>query len=112
MMQWDALIAELKRMRVETGSLVCLGCGYEHNCGVHGCRILREVISLLDNNYSSADEYIARKDLENALYAGAAADSDKRRRAWVKAISIVHDFPAANCVPMTHSIKIAKKGRE
>lgn len=33
---------ELRRLRVETGSLACLGCGHEHNCGLNGCAILRE----------------------------------------------------------------------
>lgn len=42
------LIAALRRMNVETGSLVCLGCGYEHNCGVHGCAILRKTIAWLE----------------------------------------------------------------
>lgn len=28
-------------MVVHTGSLVCLGCGYEHNCDIHGCAIVR-----------------------------------------------------------------------
>ena len=28
-------------MAVHTGSLVCLGCGYEHNCDIHGCAIVR-----------------------------------------------------------------------
>lgn len=42
------LIAALRRMKVETGSLVCLGCGYEHNCGIHGCRILRETVARLE----------------------------------------------------------------
>ena len=36
------LLAELRRLKVETGSIACLGCGYEHNCGIHGCAILRE----------------------------------------------------------------------
>lgn len=35
------LIASLRRLKVETGSLVCLGCGYEHNCSVHGCLIMQ-----------------------------------------------------------------------
>lgn len=35
------LIAALRRLKVETGSLVCLGCGYEHNCSVHGCHIIQ-----------------------------------------------------------------------
>lgn len=37
----DELLEALTRLSVESGSLVCLGCGYEHNCGVHGCAILR-----------------------------------------------------------------------
>ena len=42
------LIAALKRLKVETGSLVCLGCGYEHNCGIHGCAILRAAVDALE----------------------------------------------------------------
>lgn len=38
----EELLRALKTMRVQTGSLACMGCGYEHNCGVHGCAILRE----------------------------------------------------------------------
>ena len=41
-MKTDELIKALGRLKVQTGSLVCLGCGYEHNCGVHGCAITRE----------------------------------------------------------------------
>lgn len=42
------LIAALRRLKVQTGSLVCLGCGYEHNCGIHGCAILRKTIAWLE----------------------------------------------------------------
>lgn len=42
------LIASLRRLKVQTGSLVCLGCGYEHNCGIRGCRILRETVAWLE----------------------------------------------------------------
>ena len=42
------LIASLRRLKVQTGSLVCLGCGYEHNCGIHGCAILRKTIAWLE----------------------------------------------------------------
>lgn len=41
----DELIRQLSRMKVQTGSLVCLGCGLEHNCGIHGCAVLRSAIS-------------------------------------------------------------------
>lgn len=42
------LLAALRRLKVQTGSLVCLGCGYEHNCGIHGCAILRKTIAWLE----------------------------------------------------------------
>lgn len=41
------LIQALNRLKVQTGSLACLGCGYEHNCSTKGCRILREAVEQL-----------------------------------------------------------------
>lgn len=43
------LIKALSRLKVETGSLACLGCGYERNCSTQGCRILREAEMLIAN---------------------------------------------------------------
>lgn len=34
------LIEALRRLSVQTGSIACLGCGYEHDCGIHGCTII------------------------------------------------------------------------
>lgn len=42
------LIASLRRLKVQTGSLACLGCGQEHNCEIHGCAILRETIAFVE----------------------------------------------------------------
>lgn len=39
----DLLVA-LGKLKVETGSLACQGCGHEHNCGIHGCAIIRAAI--------------------------------------------------------------------
>lgn len=41
-MTTENLIKHLNRLKVQTGSLVCLGCGHEHNCGLYGCALLRE----------------------------------------------------------------------
>lgn len=41
------LIQALNRLKVETGSLACMGCGREHNCSTRGCAILREAIDTL-----------------------------------------------------------------
>lgn len=42
------LIRALWRIKVQTGSLACLGCGYEHDCGIHGCRIICEAAKQLE----------------------------------------------------------------
>lgn len=49
------LIASLKRLKVQTGSLACMGCGREHNCGVHGCAILRETIAFVEKKLAAPD---------------------------------------------------------
>lgn len=38
-MKREELIQALDRLKVQTGSLACLGCGYEHNCATKGCRL-------------------------------------------------------------------------
>lgn len=57
-MERNQLIDALRRMQVETGSLVCLGCGHEHNCGVHGCAIIREAVEAL----AKKDAWISVQD--------------------------------------------------
>lgn len=47
-MRTEDILAALRRLKVETGSLVCMGCGCEHDCGVHGCRIVREAAELIE----------------------------------------------------------------
>lgn len=47
-MSEQELLAALKQLKVQTGSLACLGCGYEHNCSTKGCAILREAIAELE----------------------------------------------------------------
>ena len=46
-MDCKKLLDALKQLKVETGSLACLGCGYEHNCGVYGCAIIREAVACI-----------------------------------------------------------------
>jgi len=50
------LIEALSRLKVETGSLVCTGCGHEHNCGIHGCAIIREAQDIIGALSSIADD--------------------------------------------------------
>lgn len=41
------LIKALRRLKIQTNSFACLGCGHEHNCGIHGCAIIREAAEKL-----------------------------------------------------------------
>ena len=47
-MEFYELAEALRAMKVETGSLVCLGCQYEDNCGIKGCAILKNATSAID----------------------------------------------------------------
>lgn len=46
-MKIEQILAALRKMKVQTGSLICLGCGQEHNCGIHGCAIILAAIQEL-----------------------------------------------------------------
>lgn len=47
-MKTEEILTVLRRLKVETGSLACMGCGREHDCGIHGCRIVREAAELIE----------------------------------------------------------------
>lgn len=43
-----SLIEALRRLSVQTGPIACLGCGYAHNYGIHGCALVRAAIERLE----------------------------------------------------------------
>lgn len=47
-MEVNTIVKLLRKMKIETGSLACLGCGHEHGCSLHGCAILREAADALE----------------------------------------------------------------
>ena len=57
-MMTNAELADaLRGIAKEAGPLVCLGCKYEHNYGIHGCDLMRE-----------AAEHIKRMDKQLREY--------------------------------------------
>lgn len=60
-MNYTDLAAALHRLKVETGSLACLGCGYEHSCAIHGCAILREAEELAASMGRAFNEETVKK---------------------------------------------------
>lgn len=70
----EEIVKALRRLRVETGSLSCLGCGYEHSCNVHGCQILREAAAQLEHFTAE------NRALRSALASGPAKRAQKQAR--------------------------------
>ena len=46
-MNRETIIRALEGMKVETGSLICLGCGHENHCSTRGCAVMREAARVL-----------------------------------------------------------------
>lgn len=72
-MQTENIIKSLRRMAVNTGALNCLGCGFEHNCGIHGCRVLREAADRLDELRRENDA-LFRAAMDNRKESGLTDD--------------------------------------
>ncbi|MCI5842184.1 MAG: hypothetical protein MR004_00730 [Clostridiales bacterium] len=47
-MKTEVLVKALRAIKVETGSLACMGCRYEHKCSIHGCAVLNAVADRLE----------------------------------------------------------------
>ena len=62
-MRDQELVNALRRLKVETGSLACLGCGHEHNCGVSGCEVMREAADRIAN--MNTHILALQKEIEN-----------------------------------------------
>lgn len=80
-MDFSATLAALRRLRVETGSLVCFGCGHEHNCSTHGCAILRNAVEHMEaalSNYDSLSALVHR--LETKLKSEILSAAELRAR--------------------------------
>ena len=60
----DDVLRALRRLKGETGSLACFGCGREHNCGIHGCAILRDAIALIEELTENRSSIMMPKEVE------------------------------------------------
>lgn len=69
-MNQTELITALERLKVETGSLACLGCGHEHSCSTHGCAIIREAAEVLRELPAVDAEPVAHARWNNKYKSG------------------------------------------
>lgn len=51
------IIRLLRRLKAETGSLDCLGCGHEYNCSTSGCAIMRAAADQLEKSVDRCARY-------------------------------------------------------
>ncbi len=47
-MNREQLLHGLRHLKVQTGSLACMGCQHEDNCGIKGCAIIRAAVEQLE----------------------------------------------------------------
>lgn len=81
-MNTEELIKALERTKLETGSpeypLCSLSCWHEHNCGVHGCAVIREAIKTA-KLYQAAYKVLERqRDCDTRLYNSPCGMDDLR----------------------------------
>lgn len=61
-MNRETIIRALEGMKVETGSLICLGCAYEDHCSTRGCAVMREAARTLKWRWISVEERLPDGD--------------------------------------------------
>ena len=64
-MTGQEVVAWLRTNAVETGSLICFGCGYEHHCGIQGCRVLLEAAKIIEAEQGHARPPKQKKERAN-----------------------------------------------
>ena len=76
----EEIVKWLRSKKVETGSLLCLGCGHENNCGIHGCAVMRAAADAMENlqTVNSALHQIAEKQaVMNVTLANKVLEMEK-----------------------------------
>ena len=68
-MNYEEIVKWLRSNKVETGSLLCLGCGHEHNCGIHGCAVMRAASDAMEN--LQTENAALRRTIDNLTSAQA-----------------------------------------
>lgn len=59
------LLHALRKLKVETGVFACMGCGYEHDCGIHGCAIMREAAERIEGLQKNEEQLRKERRITN-----------------------------------------------
>lgn len=98
-MKSTEIVRNLRRLKIQTGGIQCLGCGYEHDCSIHGCCIMREAADLIEELVARIKELEAEKTLEaqkgnTKVKAGYALPKERWREA-AENLQMAGNFVAA-----------------
>ena len=89
----EYLLRDLRRISFDKHA--CFGCGREHNCSIHGCRIIRDAVDLIrSQSVALSESEQARTELGQRLGLALsklqdveqAAESLSRRLASASAL--------------------------
>lgn len=58
----EELVQELRRIAADNHR--CFGCGYEHNCSIHGCRIIKSAA----NTIARLSAHVVRVERERDIF--------------------------------------------
>lgn len=64
-MDYLTTLRAVKGLKIQTGSMACLGCGYEYRCSIHGCAILRNAAEHMEAALANIDHLNALLDQQN-----------------------------------------------
>lgn len=92
------LAAQLRQMKVNTKGIICLGCEYENNCGIHGCSVIGNAASVIEK-YDAALKNI------KAMYADAIG-VEKYVMREVLALLNIDTFPPDDTLRMVYDFEI------
>ncbi len=83
-MNREELLQALRRMTVETGSLLCLGCEHERNCSIHGCAVINLAVQKIQSLAQENQALQTRLDAERLAEIDTQAVIDFLRKADLK----------------------------
>ena len=109
-MEIDELCRALRKLRIETGSFACFGCGYEHGCRIHGCTLIRQAVDKLEADYARRTELLAR--------IGELEEKQRWRRPWEdmppedELVLVIADGKIAENITAIDAVTLASWSRE
>lgn len=81
-MDYTTTLRAMRTLKVQTGSLMCLGCPFKDGCSVHGCVILRNAVEHMEAALANYDNMSALVDQQAADLKACneyLADSEEAR---------------------------------